>query len=128
VLCEGTKELVLLDVNGKKTESLPRDGKGWVWLGDNALMYSREILDTNQRGTWLKVLGGDEKRITPEPFYVSRQGQGAILQMKDAGVVIVESRAALMKMKLDGSGLSEIAKLNGPVERLQAIEPWSVPR
>ena len=44
--------------------------------------------------------------------------------MRELGVVVFATRDALFRMKTDGTELREIAKLNQPVGRIQAVEMW----
>ena len=87
-------------------------------------MYAREIPDLKLRGTWLKTIGSEAQRVLEQPYLVGYDKSAQVALMKELGVVVLATSDALFRMKPDGSELREIAKLNQPAGRIQAVEMW----
>jgi hypothetical protein len=122
VFCGSWKQMAILDVQNKTTIPLSGDAQSYVWFGSDELIFSREMPDTQRRGTWLKKLHGDETRITEEPFLVLHDGAALVQTLKEAGVMVFETRLGLQKVNLDGSGLEQIASQTKPAAMLIPVE------
>lgn len=124
VFCANGKEAVLLNIETKKVERVPVGGQGFVWLTSDSLLFTRDIADSDLRGTWLKTIGKDDQRITTEPYFATRETGALVLQMKSAGQVVFVTRQGICRVKPDGSGFAEVVKTTRPPARLLGIAEW----
>jgi hypothetical protein len=124
VLCLGRQGFVLVDTQAKSAESLGIEADNIGWVNNDTLLYSRELPDMKQRGTWIKTVDREPERILAEPYLVGYDKSAPVALLKELGVVAFATRNALFRMKPDGSELKEIAKLPQPVGRIQAVELW----
>lgn len=114
---------VLVDVT-KKTATPVVAGEGVSWVSNDTFAFSREVTDSELRGTWLQTVGQNEGRILPEPYLVHKSG-AALLTLKSAGLVVMGTKHGLSKTKPDGTEAVEVVKLAGPQTRALGIEKWS---
>ena len=124
ILCAGSSGQVQVNVRAKKAERVDIQGNHFAWVSDDALIFTREIPDMKLRGTWLKTIGSEPQRVMEEPYPVGYDRAAPVALMRELGVVVFATRNALFRMKTDGTELREIAKLNQPVGRIQAVEMW----
>ncbi|WP_395745109.1 hypothetical protein [Prosthecobacter sp.] len=124
VLCAGSSGQVQVDLKTKKAERVDIQGNHFAWVNDDTFIFSREIPDMKLRGTWLKTIGSEPQRVMEEPYPVGYDKSAPVALMRELGVVVFATRNALFRMKTDGTELREIAKLNQPVGRIQAVEMW----
>lgn len=124
VLCAARQGIVVVDTEKKTAQNFGTPAQHFGWVGNDTLIYARDVPDTSIRGTWLKKMSEDEQQVMADPYTVGRDGSGAVAPMLDVGLVVFGTRDALYRMKPDGTELREIAKLNQPVGRIQAVEIW----
>lgn len=121
VFCYSWKGGDLVDVE-KKTATPIKGGAGIKWVSDETFALSRDVPDTDLRGTWLEKAGEGEKRVSSDPYLVNSRGNGMILAMPKGGPVIFATRQELFKMRTDGSELAGTVKLSHVPERVLAIQ------
>ena len=114
----------LVDLEKKTTERLT-GGAGIAWISNDTFAFSREVPDSNLRGTWLQTVGEAERRVSPEPYSVTNAGP-QLLPLPSVDLVIAETQHGLVKMKPDGSALVEMVKLSRPPTRVIGIKLWKV--
>ncbi len=107
----------------QKAASRITGGAGIGWISNDTFAFSRDVPDSDLRGTWLQTAGQPEKRISPEPYLAGKAG-GMIMPLPAAGVAVFVTKHGLFKMKPDGSELALLTQLSGPPERLLGIQPW----
>jgi hypothetical protein len=121
MFCATTKGWRILDLTTKKMEALPAGVDVIDWVSSESLLYPRMEADSSVRGTWLKRVGKPEQRITSEPCLAQRNVGPVFLSMKSAEQVVFVTRHGICRIKPDGSGFAEIAKLKRPPTRLKGI-------
>jgi hypothetical protein len=122
VFCYSWKGAALVDLE-KHTAIPVTGGEGVSWVSNDTFAFSRDVPDTQLRGTWLQTVGEGERRISPEPFLVNRTGP-ALMKLKSSGVVVFATEHGLSKMKPDGSELIDLVKLGKRVECVRTVETW----
>lgn len=122
VFCVGRGNGVLVDLK-KKTAVPVTGGAGISWVSNDTFAFSREVPDSELRGMWLQTVGEGERRVSPEPYLVSRTG-AELMPVKSAGIVLFVTKHGLSKMKPDGSELEQLAPLANPPARVLAIDDW----
>jgi hypothetical protein len=120
VFCSDWKGEELVDLE-KRTAAPFTGGAGVEWVNNDTVISSREVPDTDLRGTWLQTMGEKERRVSPEPYLVSHTG-GSMMAVPSAGVVVFATQYGLSKMRPDGSELGEFAALAHPPIRALAIQ------
>ncbi len=108
----------------KKTVERVTGGAGIAWVSNDTFAFSREVPDSDLRGTWLQTAGAAERRVSPEPYLVSNGGP-QLLAPPTAGMVVFETNHGLSKMKSDGAELEEFIKLRPLPARIQMLSPWN---
>ncbi len=124
VFCAGRTAGVLVDLERKQT--LPITGGGDVkWVSNDTFAFSREVPDSDLRGTWLQTVGQGERRVSPEPYLVqSNNASAQLMVLPSAGLVIFMTKHGISKMKLDGSEVTELVKLARPPTRVLWVQAW----
>jgi hypothetical protein len=122
VFCIGSGSGVLVDVE-KKTATPVAGGAGIFWINNDTFAYSREVPNSELRGTWLQTVGEGERRVSPDPYLVRKSGP-QMMTHKSAGMVIFSTKHGLSKMKPDGTGVEKFGKLAGPPSRVIGIQEW----
>jgi hypothetical protein len=122
VFCSG-RGGVLVDVD-KKTAVPVVGGAGICWVSNDTFAFSRELPNSDLRGTWLQTVGEGERRVSTEPYLVNKTGP-ALMALKPAGVVIFATKHGLCRMKPDGTEVSDLVKLVRPASRVLGIEEWN---
>jgi hypothetical protein len=123
VFCYSFEGGDLLDVV-KKTATPINGGAGIAWVSNDTYALSRDVPDTDLRGVWLEKAGEGERRVSPEPYLVNRRGDGFIMPIPKAGVVVFATKNGLSRMKPDGSEVAEVVKLAHAPERVLGIQDW----
>jgi hypothetical protein len=127
VFCAGginLSEGALVDVENKTAERV-RGGAGVAWVSNDTFAFSREVPDSDLRGTWLQTAEQAERRISPEPYLVTNAG-AQLLTLPSAGLMILETSHGLSKMKPDGSELAGLVNLSRPASHVLGIQEWKV--
>jgi hypothetical protein len=124
VFCVGRGNGVLVDLQGK-TALTVTGGAGVAWISNDTFAFSREVPDSELRGTWLQTVGEGERWNSPEPYLVSQKEP--FIMKSPSDVIVYATKRGLSKMKQDGTGLEEIVRLAHPPARALAIELWSGP-
>lgn len=107
----------------KKTAAKVNGGAGISWVSTDTFAYSREVPDSDLRGTWLQIAGEGETKISPEPYLVSN-GRPQLMTLPSAGLVILETKYGLAKMKPDGSEFTRLINLPRPASQVLGINRW----
>ena len=107
----------------KKTATPIIGGMGVTWVSNDTFAFAREVPDSDLRGTWLQTVGEGERRVSPEPFLVTKKGAELML-VKSAGLVVFVTKHGISKMKPDGTEVAELMKLPHPPSFVQNIEEW----
>ena len=124
VLCAGNNGYALVDMKERKAEPLDIKVDHMQWVSDDTLIYSREVPDMKLRGTWIKKVGREPVRVYEQPYVVGYDGTVPVAVMEELQDVVFATRNALIRMKSDGSGPQEIAKLSYSAGRIQAVKMW----
>jgi hypothetical protein len=121
--CMGRGNGVLVDTL-KKTAVPVTGGAGVCWISNDTFAFSRDVPDSDLRGTWLQTVGEGERRVSTDPYLVSKSGP-MLLVMKSAGLTVFATKHGLATMKLDGTEVSEVVKLPHPPNLALRIEEWN---
>jgi hypothetical protein len=129
VFCAGRKGIVLVDIEHKKAEVVS-GGRGIGWVDSESFAFSREVPDSDLRGTWMQEPGGKGRRIWAEPFILSKSGK-SVLPIKSAGLVVFVAKTGVMRMKPDGTEVQPAKNLASAMggfvhlpSRLLEIADW----
>ncbi len=112
---------VLIDFVGR-TAATVTGGAGVKWVSPDTFAFSREVPDSELRGTWVQKAGEGERRVSPEPYLVGTRG--ALLMVGPGGQVIYATKHGLAIMRGDGTAVKELIKLPHPPVRVVAIAEW----
>jgi hypothetical protein len=121
--CVGRGGGILVDTN-KKTAARVTGGLGVCWISNDTFAFSREVPDSELRGTWLQTVGEGERRVSTVPYLVAKSGP-MLLVMKSAGLVVFATKNGLSTMKADGTHVAEVVKLPHPPNLALGIEEWN---
>lgn len=125
LFCGSFKGQVLVDLEGKKIEPLGTPAQCYEWIAGDVLLCSRDVPDSNLRGTWVKKIGEEEVRVSTEPYTFARRGGGSSVKaIKEAGIVFFATRGGLFKMKVGDTQAQMFAPLSKPLTRFVYIEKW----
>jgi hypothetical protein len=113
---------VLVDVV-EKTATPVKAGAGVCWVSKDTFAFAREVPDSDLRGTWLQTVGEGERRVSPEPYLVTKKG-AELMVVKSAGLVVFVTKQGISKMKPDGTEVAVLMKLPHPPSFVQDIEDW----
>jgi len=113
---------VLVDLQ-KKTAVPVAGGAGIIWISADTFAFSREVQDSELRGTWMQTAGEGERRVSPDPYLVANSGP--MIMASPAGVIVYATKHGLSKMNPDGTEVAELIKLPHPPGRVVAIADWS---
>ena len=122
VFCMGKEKGALVDLQTKSATAVT-GGAGVCWVSADTFAYSREVPDTDLRGTWLQTVGEGERRVSNIPYLVSKKG-AELMALPSTGLVIFATKHGLSKMKPDGSELAEFVKLAHPPALVMGIQEW----
>lgn len=122
VFCAGRGNGVLVDLKNKTAKPVT-GGAGICWISDDTFAFSREVPDSELRGTWLQTVGSDEKRISNEPFLVAKSGP-LLMVRKAAELVVFATSHGLSTANPDGSDVVERVGLHRPPNLALAVETW----
>lgn len=125
VFCLGQQGALIADLEKKEIQPINAPAQSYEWIGEDRLILSREVPDTNLRGTWTFQLGTDSPiRVSTEPYYVARNSSGSVLYMKEAGAVIFSTRTGIFKLKPDADTPVQVLGTEKPSVRLQKVDKW----
>jgi hypothetical protein len=122
VFCGGKGKGAVIDLE-KKTATPVAGGTGMCWVSNNTYAFSREVPDSDLRGSWLQTVGEGERRVSTEPFLVSKKG-AELMALPDTDLVIFATKHALSKMKADGTDLAVLVRLPHPPVLVTGIQKW----
>ena len=129
VFCGSRKSIILVDIEHKRADTL-MGGRGIGWVNSDSFVYSREVPDSDLRGTWMQEPAGKERRIWNEPFIPSKSGK-SVLPIKSAALVVFVTKDGVMRMNPDGTEVQVVKNLataSGRFvqlpSRLLGIEDW----
>lgn len=111
---------VLIDFQKRQAEPV-RSGNGLLWGSRDHFLVSREVPDSTWRGTWLKGVGEEERRVMDEPYVVGKGG-GVVLPLK-SGLLLLYTKQGWRSMGVDGGGVSPMPKLPMQFRQAIAIDP-----
>ncbi|MEA3207140.1 MAG: hypothetical protein QOE70_197 [Chthoniobacter sp.] len=120
--CVGRGNGVLVDTT-KKTAVPVTGGAGVCWISNDTFAFSREVADSELRGTWLQTVGDGERRVSNDPYLVAKSGP-MLMVLKGAGLVVFATPDGLSTMKPDGTDVREAVKLARVPDRALGIEEW----
>jgi hypothetical protein len=107
----------------KKTAERVSGGAGIAWVSNDTFAFSREVPDSDLRGTWLQTAGQAERRVSPEPYLVTNGG-AQLLVLPIPNLVVYVTHHQLTRMNSSGTGLSEMTALSRPPSRTLGIQKW----
>ena len=123
----GGRDGALVDLE-KKTANRINGGTGIAWVSNDTYVCSRDVVDSQWRGTWCRTAGISEKKISPEPFLASANGAEHLLVLLPADLVILRTPHGLKKItastreclnsKFSDLKLSQLVKLQS-IDSLQ---------
>jgi hypothetical protein len=113
---------LLVDTTNQTTTPIA-GGNGVSWVSNDTFTFSREVPDSSMRGTWMQSVGGEEKRVAPEPYLVSNRGE-SVMRLKSAGLLVFAINQGVMKMKSDGSEAAQTIKAQKPSFQLVEVAEW----
>lgn len=129
ILATGQAGIVVINLE-KKAAARIMGGAGIGWISDDTLFFSRDVMDSKMRGSWIQRAGESEKRIWEQPYMAGRGG-AMVTGNRDAGLVLFGTKEGLIRMKSDGSEVREVvgfAKLfegaKKVPERISGIKRW----
>ena len=122
VFCAGRGTGVLVDLE-QKTATAITGGAGIRWISNDTFAFSREVPDTDLRGTWLQTAGESERRVSPDPYLVGKGG-GFIMSLPTLELVVFATKHGLSTMKTDGSELVSLIKLPTPPISMLGTYDW----
>jgi hypothetical protein len=118
-----TGKAALIDAE-KKTATQITGGAGFCWVSKDTFAFSREVPDSELRGTWLQTVGEAERRISPSPYLVGKAGH-PLLALKSSGALVFATKHGLSKMMPDGSDVREVAAFPQTTAHVIGIEEWN---
>jgi hypothetical protein len=124
VFCAGRGTGILVDLE-QKTATAITGGAGIHWISKDTFAFSREVPDSELRGTWLQTAGQSERRVSPEPYVVSKSG-GFIMSLPSLAIVIFATKHGLSKMNPNGTGLAELINRQQPPSQVLGIQNWKL--
>ncbi len=124
MLCGGRKGVAVVDLKRKAASDFGTPAQHFGWVSDDTLIYTRDVPNTNLRGTWLRTIGDAERLVVAEPYIAGLNGSGAVAPLRQVELVVFGTRDALYRMKPDGSELTELVALKRMVARIVAVEIW----
>ncbi len=124
VFCYNWKGGDLVDLE-RKTATPLKSGAGICWVSNDTFAFSREVPDSEMRGTWLQTAGQGERRVSSEPYLVGKAGP-ELMPLKSAGFVIFATKRGLSKMRPEGSERAEFAAFAKPPLQVLLIEDWKI--
>jgi hypothetical protein len=121
----GGDGLYLVDLEGGDFETLPNPGQAYKWIDSDSFLFARNVPDTALRGTWRKQVGGEEVRVSTEPFsYTERSGM-SVLGIPEAGMLFFASRGGMFKMPISGTKAEMFAPIPKPLTQFVYLEKWA---
>ncbi len=107
----------------KKTATPVTGGAGVSWVSNDTFAFAREVPDSDLRGTWLQTVGEGERRVSPEPYLVTKKG-AELMVVKSVGLVVFVTKHGISKMKSDGTWVAQLCALPHPPSRVESVEEW----
>jgi hypothetical protein len=120
--CAGKSQGFLIDAE-KRTVLPVVGGAGVKWISNDTFTFSREIMDSDQRGTWVQTVGEPEKRVLTEPFLVGKVG-GLVMTVPSKEWLVFATKRGLARMRSNGGEAAEILALPHPPQQAVGIETW----
>lgn len=96
------KNGVLVDLEKKTAEPI-KGGAGITWVSNDTFVFSRDVPDSDWRGTWQQTAGQPEKRILPEPCVAGR-GNPAIIALPSINILLLVTRSGVAKSNYLAAG------------------------
>ena len=123
-ICYGAGGMLIVEFSTGKVIPFGAPVQDLNWIDDETLICCRDVPDTSIRGTWLKTVGGEERRLMAEPYISGRGDVAAFAIMRDVNLILFATRTLLFSAKPDSSNLREVANLQAPPRQIQALELW----
>lgn len=102
----GEGRVLVFDRQNWSMTPVGKDIRNIAWASDRSFFFTREQ-PVDQRGTWLYDMASkSEKRITPYPFM-------SIAVVHSPGVAVFVANSNRWRVKLDGSGLTQLTSTDG---------------
>lgn len=129
VLTSSSAGVCVVNLEKKKAARI-QGGEGIGWISDDTLFFSRDVLDSKNRGSWIQKAGESEKRVWEQPYLAGRQG-ALVTGIRETETVLFATKEELVSMGRDGSKAGPVlnfAKLfGGPNKvpsRIVGIKRW----
>jgi hypothetical protein len=122
VFCIGRGSGALVDLE-QKTATAITGGAGVRWVSNDTFAFSREVPDSDLRGTWLQTAGEGERRVSPEPYLVGKSG-GLIMSLPSLQLIVFATKHGLSKMTPSGAAAVTLVSSSQPVNRVLSIDKW----
>ena len=104
----------------EKTANRVNGGAGITWVSKDTFSFSRDILDSDLRGTWTQKVGGSEKRMSSEPCLASNGGL-KLTVISPAKLLVLVTRPGLNILELDGSSWLQPVQCHHTIRRVLTI-------
>jgi hypothetical protein len=125
VFCWNREAGFLVDLENKAVTPLV-PGAGLKWVTESSFIFSRDLPDSELRGTWMHNTEEGAKRVSPEPFLVAKAGPFALLH-EESGLIVMGTKNGISTMKQDGSEPRELVKLARQIFSVLTIGKWNPP-
>ncbi len=113
---------VLVDLD-KRTAVAINGGTGMTWVSDDTFIFSRDVPDSDERGTWLQKAWKNEKKVSIDPYIVDGFGLRLISSQTTQIVTFATSRRLVM-IKYNESDATIGVPLTRSTRGLMQINSW----
>lgn len=111
----------------KKAAVPVKGGAGITWVSNDTFAFSRNVPDSDLRGTWLQTVEMEEKLISPEPYLVTNAG-ARLLVLPTTSLVVFEMDHSISTMGSNSLQLVRFVKIDPSSRVLRMlglkIEQW----
>ena len=118
VFCDGDRQgLAMVDTAEKKAEVWDKAPDQMMWIGGGAVLYAKDVPNSEERGTWLFSTEGISRRLMSDPYLVAN------ITMPSTGSptsIVFSTRDGIYGTRSDESSLREIARLSKAITTIQS--------
>lgn len=97
---------------------------GITWISSDTFAFSRELQDSDLRGTWFQKVGEREKRVSLEPFIVNKKG-GLIMFLPSSELVVFLTNVGILKVKKEQGVHTLSLQAMKKLTKLLQVSEWS---